>query len=267
MGTAAELDLELALATARYAAQAGGAVVKAAGLGRHEAESKGPGDYVTAVDRQSEEVVVRIVRAAFPDVPILAEEGGGERRPTGWVIDPVDGTTNFSRGFPMVGVSVALLVDGEPAVGCVHAPFLNWTYSAMAGRGAHDENGKRLLLADPEPASAVVTTGFPFKSPERIPRLIGTLERVLYAFEDVRRPGAASLDLAYTATGVFSGYFEMGLKVWDIAAGALLVTEAGGVVTDWEGKQGHLESGDIVAGPPRVHAALLNAISSQSGTH
>ena len=265
MDSAAEVDLDLALATARYAAQAGGGVVRAAGLGRHEAESKGPGDYVTAVDRQSEEVIVRVVRAAFPDLPILAEEGGGERRPTGWVIDPVDGTTNFSRGFHMVGISVALLVDGYPAVGCVHAPFLNWTYSARAGQGAYDERGNRLRLSDPEPASAVVTTGFPFKAPERIPRLIGTLEMVLRKFEDVRRPGAASLDLAYTAAGVFSGYFEMGLKVWDIAAGALLVTEAGGIVTDWEGNQGHLVSGDIVAGPPRVHAALLSAVRSWSG--
>ena len=260
----AEVDLALALATARYAAQAGGSVVRAAGLGVHPTESKGPGDYVTAVDRQSEEVIVRVLRSAFPDLPVLAEEGGGDRRDTGWVVDPIDGTTNFSRGFPMVGVSVALLVDGSPAVGCVHAPFLGWTYTARQGMGTHDQNGRRLLLGDPEPGQALITTGFPFKDPGSIPRLLGALGGVLREFEDVRRPGAASLDLAYTASGVFSGYFELGLKVWDIAAGALLVTEAGGVVSDWEGEQGHLATGDIVAGPPRVHAALLRATRSGS---
>jgi myo-inositol-1(or 4)-monophosphatase len=262
-----EVDLALALATARYAAQAGGSVVRAAGLGVHQTETKGPGDYVTAVDRQSEEVIVRVLRAAFPELPVLAEEGGGDRRDTGWVVDPIDGTTNFSRGFPMVGVSIALLVDGRPAVGCVHAPFLGWTLTARRGRGAYDQSGRRLLLGDPDPRQALITTGFPFKDPGSIPRLLGALETVLREFEDVRRPGAASVDLAYTASGVFSGYFELGLKVWDIAAGALLVTEAGGVVSDWDGEQGHLLSGDIVAGPPRVHAALLRATRSRSGAH
>lgn len=261
----AALDLRLALATARYASQAGGALIRAAGVGFHDTESKGPGDYVTEVDRQSEAVVVRILRAAFPALPVLAEEGGGGDFQTGWVVDPLDGTTNFSRGLPLVGVSVALLVDGRPAVGSVHAPFLGWTYSARVGEGAFDEGGRRLRMDDPEPARAVVSTGFPFKTPEQIHRLIVTLERVLEKVEDGRRTGAASLDLAFTAAGVFDGYFELGLKVWDIAAGALLVTEAGGVVSDWEGAQGQLASGNIVAGSPRVHGALLEAIGSWSG--
>ncbi|MHB1499872.1 MAG: inositol monophosphatase family protein [Candidatus Dormibacteria bacterium] len=264
-GTDPGVDLALALATARYAAQAGGSVVRAAGLGVQKTESKGPGDYVTAVDRQSEEVIIRILQAAFPEMPVLAEERGGPRWATGWVVDPIDGTTNFSRGFPMVGVSVAMLVDGIPEVGCVHAPFLGWTYTARRGMGAHDQDGRRLQMPDPDPKQALITTGFPFKDPARIPRLLATLDRVLHDFEDARRPGAASIDLAYTASGVFSGYFELGLKVWDIAAGALLVTEAGGVVSDWEGQQSHLTSGDIVAGPPLVHAALLRATRSGSG--
>ncbi len=266
-GALPDLDLALALATARYAAQAGGALVRASGLGAHITETKGPGDYVTAVDRQSEEVIVRVLSSAFPELPILAEEGGGERQPTGWVVDPIDGTTNFSRGFPLVGVSVALLVDGQPAVGCVHAPFLGWTYSARRGMGAFDGSGRRLTLGDPSPETSLVTTGFPFKAPERIPRLLAALDGVLDRFEDARRTGAASLDLAFTASGVFDGYFELGLKVWDIAAGALLVTEAGGVVSDWDGAQRHLETGDIVAGSPRVHAALLRATATHSGAH
>ena len=259
------MDLDLALATARYASQAGGAVIKAAGAGPHHAEAKGPGDYVTDVDRASEAVVVRILRASFPDLPVLSEEAGGRDAPTGWVVDPLDGTTNFSRGFPLVGVSVALLVDGTPAVGAVHAPFLGWTYTARRGCGAFDQEGRRLMVADSPPALAVVSTGFPFKEASRLPRLMRTLERVLQTCEDARRPGAASLDLALVASGVFSGFFELGLKVWDIAAGALLVTEAGGVVTDWDGGAGHLRSGDIVAAGPMVHEALLAACAFGSG--
>ncbi len=266
-GASAAVDLRLALATARYASQAGGALIRAAGVGFHDTESKGPGDYVTEVDRQSEAVVVRILRSAFPELPVLAEEGGGEDFSTGWVVDPLDGTTNFSRGLPLVGVSVALLVDGLPAVGSIHAPFLGWTYSARVGEGAFDEHGRRLRMGDPEPGRAVVSTGFPFKTPERIPRLIGTLGRVLKSVEDGRRTGAASLDLAFTAAGVFDGFFELGLKVWDIAAGVLLVTEAGGLVSDWEGGQSQLATGDIVAGSPRVHRALLEATGGGSGSN
>jgi myo-inositol-1(or 4)-monophosphatase len=231
-------------------------------VGFHATESKGPGDYVTAVDRQSEEVVVRILASVFPELPILAEETGGGVPENGWVVDPLDGTTNFSRGFPMVAVSVALLENGQPTVGAVHAPFLGFTFTAAAGEGAHDQDGRRLRLEDTDPRRAVVSTGFPFKSPEQIPRLVGTLERVLGLVEDIRRPGAASLDLAFTASGVFDGYFELGLKIWDIAAGALLVTEAGGVVSDWEGAPGLPYSGNIVAGSARVHRALLSATKS-----
>jgi myo-inositol-1(or 4)-monophosphatase len=260
------VDLDLALATARYSSQAGGAVIRAAGVGPHRAEAKAPGDYVTEVDRASEEVVVRILRASFPDLPVLSEEAGGRSAPTGWVVDPLDGTTNFSRGFPMVGVSVALLVEGIPAVGAVHAPFLGWTYAARRGRGAFDERGRRLGVVDSDPAQAVVSTGFPFKEQRRLPRLLRTLQRVLESCEDARRPGAASLDLALVASGVFSGFFELGLKVWDIAAGTLLVTEAGGIVSDWEGGESHLRTGDIVAAGPRVHAALLAACAVDSGS-
>ncbi len=241
----------------RYAVQAGGAAIKAAGVGPHAVESKGRGDYVTEVDRESERVVVGILRDTFPDLPVLAEEAGGDLLETGWVVDPLDGTTNFSRGFPMVGVSVALLAAGQPVVGAVHAPFLGLTYTAMAGDGAHDQSGERLRVSGREPGQAVVSTGFPFKSPPRVPRLVRTLEAVLGRVEDCRRPGAASLDLALTAAGVFDGFFELGLKVWDIAAGALLVTEAGGLVSDWNGRVGLPPSGDILAGSPRVHQALL----------
>jgi myo-inositol-1(or 4)-monophosphatase len=242
-------------------------VIKAAGVGFHATESKGPGDYVTAVDRESEEVVVGILSSVFPELPILAEETGGPVPSTGWVVDPLDGTTNFSRGFPLVGVSVALLERGEPVVAAVHTPFLGFTYTASAGRGAFDEEGRRLHLADTDPSQAVVSTGFPYKTQRDIPRLVSALERVLWKVEDVRRTGAAAVDLALTAAGVFDGFFELGLKLWDIAAGALLVTEAGGRVSDWEGVEGLPYSGNIVAGSPRVHRALVEATRASSGAH
>ncbi len=234
-------------------------MIKAAGLGFQLTESKGPGDYVTDLDRESESVILGILESVFPELPVLSEERGGELPETGWVVDPLDGTTNFSRGFPLVGVSIALLERGEPVVGAVHAPFLGFTFTATKGEGAFDEGGRRLSIEDLDPARAVVATGFPFKSRPQVPRLIRTLERVLGEVEDVRRPGAAALDLAYTAAGVFNGFFELGLKPWDIAAGTLLVTEAGGLVSDWEGVAGLPRSGNIVAGPPRVHRALLAA--------
>lgn len=249
----------MALATARYAVQAAGEVIRSAGLGFHDAEAKAPGDYVTSVDRESERVVLRILTSVFPQLPILAEEAGGRAPATGWVVDPLDGTTNFSRGFPLVGVSIALLEEGQPVVGAVHAPFLGFTYSAALDEGAFDEQGRRLGMEDVEPAQAVVSTGFPFKNKKEIPHLLGTLGRVLGSFEDVRRPGAAALDLAFTAAGVFNGFFELGLRVWDIAAGVLLVTESGGLVSDWEGVPGLPLSGHVVAGPPKVHQALLAA--------
>ncbi len=258
------LDLKLALATARYAVQAGGEVIRTAGLGAHAAESKGRGDYVTAVDRDSEQVIRRVLTSTFPELPVLGEEGGGQLGSHGWAVDPLDGTTNFSRGFPLVGVSVALLIDGRPEVGAVHAPFLGWTLSGRRGGGAFDQDGRRLRVSDAAFAHAVISTGFPFRAPQRLDRYVGGLHRVLRGAEDVRRPGAASLDLAYTAMGVLDGFFELGLSIWDIAAGALLVEEAGGVVTDWSGGEAHLKSGDIVAAPPAVHAGLLQALAASA---
>lgn len=262
---AASVDLDLALAAAKFAAQAGGALIRTAGIGFQHPEIKGAGDYVTAVDRQSEALVVRILSAAFPGLAVLGEEGGGEEIRTGWVVDPLDGTTNFIRGLPLVGVSIALLVEGLPVVGSVHAPFLGWTYSAQVGKGAFDERGQCLRVRQGEPRRAVVSTGFPFKTKERMARQLRALGLALQSVEDGRGTGAASLDLALTAAGVFDGYFELGLRVWDLAAGALLVTEAGGVVSDWEGGQTQLETGDIVAGAAQVHAALLAATNIDSG--
>jgi myo-inositol-1(or 4)-monophosphatase len=245
------------------AASAAALVVRAhAGAGPLTAEVKSPGDYVTEVDRAAEQAAIGVLRAGAPDISILAEESGGLRAERMWVVDPIDGTTNFVRGFPVVGVSVALVEDGRPVVGAVNAPLLGASWSAAAGRGATDHRGRRLSVST-HPGAGIVATGFPFRRKERLPRYFGVFERALTRFEDLRRAGAASLDLAYVAAGVFDGFFELGLGIWDIAAGALLVREAGGVVTDWAGNaDAAFVSGDILAGTPAWHEAMLEIVAA-----
>jgi myo-inositol-1(or 4)-monophosphatase len=198
--------------------------------------------------------------AAFPEIPFFGEEGGGDRAALGWLCDPLDGTANFLHGFPAVGVSVALVRDGVPIVGVVHAPLLGDTYVATEGGGTF-RDGARLAVGRREPARAIVATGFPFRLKDRVEGYLGAFRNAFLAFEDLRRAGAACLDLAWTAAGVFDGYFELGLGPWDVAAGALLVREAGGVVTDWRGDdRAWLASGDILAAPPRVHERLRDLV-------
>ncbi len=245
------------LAVALEAARAGAAVLAALPLARRRAQSKAAGDYVTEFDRASEAAIVGVLQRRAPGIAVLAEEVGGERAGTMWAVDPLDGTTNFSRGLPLVGVSVALLRDGVPEVGVVIGPWLGLEFAAQRGRGA-TLNGERLpRLGRGDPARAVVATGFPFRRRERMARYRPLLDGALLRFEDLRRPGAAALDLAWTAAASFDGFFELGLGTWDVAAGAALVLEVGGRVTDWAGGQRWLESGDVLAAAPAVHEALL----------
>ena len=248
------------LDVAREAAAAAAEAVRAGMAEAANVETKAEGDYVTAVDHAAEQAAVAVLRRRDPETPVVGEEGGGQlEAPRHWLVDPLDGTTNFLRRFPIVGVSVALVEEGLPVVGVVEAPLLATRWAALAGGGAFDADGRR--LSSPRlPGSGVVATGFPFRrKAEQLPRYLPVMEEALRRFEDLRRAGAASLDLAYTASGVWDGFFELGLGPWDIAAGMLLLTEAGGVVTDWRGDpRGALQSGDIVAGTPRAHELLLD---------
>ena len=223
------------------------------------AEAKGAGDYVTEVDRASEQAIRKVLGQGTPDIPVLGEEAGGPGGRRSWVVDPLDGTTNYLHGFPIVGVSVALVEDGRPTVGVVHAPFLDQTFLAARGLGAWVRTGGRAVEArvSRRPVEqGVVGTGFPFRRKDILPRYLAAFEACLERFEDLRRPGAAALDLAWVAAGAFEGFFELGLAPWDVAAGALLIEEAGGVVSDWEGGPNYL-GGDVLAGSPSIHAALL----------
>ncbi len=251
-------ELAIAAATA-----AGRLVARAhAHPGALTAEVKSPGDYVTEVDRAAEQAAISVLREGAPDIAILAEESGGTRHDRMWVIDPVDGTTNFLRGFPVVGVSIALVEDGRPVVGAVNAPLLGEAWSAAEGQGASDREGRPLSVST-HAGAGVVATGFPFRRKDRLPGYLRVMTAALQRFEDLRRAGAASLDLAYVGAGVFDGYFELGLGLWDIAAGALIVREAGGVVTDWRGDPDAVfVSGDILAGTPSWHEVMREIVAA-----
>ncbi|MGZ8652269.1 MAG: inositol monophosphatase family protein [Actinomycetota bacterium] len=247
------------LSVASEAARVGGSTILAAGR-THEGVEKGAGDYVTAVDGASEQAIAGFLSRATPDIPLVGEERGGTTTDRYWLVDPLDGTTNFLHGFPIVAVSVALVEDGRPTVGVVHAPFLRETYAAAEGVGATveraDGTSERLAVGRRPVERSVVGTGFPFRRKEVLPRYLRAMVAALERFEDLRRPGAAALDLAWVAAGVFDGFFELALGPWDVAAGVVLIQEAGGTVTDWAGSPDVL-SGDILAGPPVVHAELL----------
>jgi myo-inositol-1(or 4)-monophosphatase len=263
--TLTDRDLDRLLAVARAAVDAGTSIVRD-GFGRaHTVASKGPGDWVSETDTASERAVRETLLVSAPDIPVFGEEEGGERGDIGWFVDPLDGTANFVHGFPVVGVSVGLVAAGEPVVGVVAAPMLGDVYSARRGGGTY-WNGEPVGVSDRLPDDAIVATGFPFRAKrEKLDEYLPVFERALRRFEDLRRAGAASLDLSWTASGVLDGYFEQRLGTWDVAAGGLIVREAGGVVTDWRGdERAWLVSGDVVAGPPAVHAELLALIAASS---
>ena len=249
------------LDVARRAATLGAGVVRASYRTKRagDASAKGrPGDWVTDVDLASESAIRALLETETPAIPVVGEETGGIGTDRYWLVDPLDGTTNFMHGFPAVGVSIALIESGEPVTGAVAAPLLGETYWASAGSGAWADRGsgpERLSVSSLPAERAVVATGFPFRRPDLLPGYLRTMEGALRHFEDLRRPGSASLDLAWVAAGVFDGFFELALVGWDVAAGGL-IREAGGIVTDWAGGPGWL-TGDILAGPPAVHAVLV----------
>jgi myo-inositol-1(or 4)-monophosphatase len=246
-------DLERYREVAARAAGAAGRVILESPTPR--AELKGRADYVTEVDRAAEEVARAVLARETPGISVVGEELGGRREAEYWLVDPLDGTVNFLHRFPIVAVSVALVVGGRPVAGAVHGPYLETTFTAARGQGA-EQDGAPLRVSDAAPEEAVVGTGFPFRFKERLPEYLPVFLPALERFEDLRRPGAVALDLAWVASGVFEGFFELALSPWDVAAGALLIEEAGGVVTDWAGDGDYL-SGDILAGNAEVHAALL----------
>lgn len=245
------------------AAQAGGKVL----LGHFRRldpatiTEKTKNDVVSIADREAEAAIRAELDFRFPQYGFLGEEGGAsgdvERR---WIVDPLDGTLNFVQGFPHWCVSVALWDADGAVVGCILDPLRNDTFLAVRGLGA-TWNGQPMRVSQQAGLDgAFLATGFAFQLGERWPMFNAALGRVFPRAKGIRRAGSAALDLAHVACGIFDGYFELGLKPWDIAAGALLVQESGGVITDWEGGQGWFESGNLVVGTPSVARDLLGSL-------
>jgi myo-inositol-1(or 4)-monophosphatase len=251
-----ELDLAELLVVADRAARAGGEIVQSHFRRARDVREKAPGDWVSDADIASETAICAVLERET-GLPVHGEEAGGEESDTGWLVDPLDGTANFVHGFDAVGVSIGLIEDGVPVAGVVHAPLLNRTFRGAQGLGAFRDDHRIHVSARP-PLRAIVATGFPFRRKELLPEYEPAFAAALRTFEDLRRAGAASLDLCWSAEGVFDGFFELRLGPWDVAAGAIILREAGGIVTDWTGDdRAWLRSGNILAAPPAVHAALL----------
>ena len=224
---------------------------------------KGPNEFVTQVDQAAEAVIIETIREYYPDHSILAEESGavGENDYQ-WIIDPLDGTTNYVHGFPVFSVSIAVANRGEIEHGVVYDPLRQEIFSASRGQGAQLD-GRRIRVSKRTTIQqSLVATGFPYRANLKyLDRYLEMLRVVMLESAGVRRPGSAALDLCYVAAGRVDAFFEFGLSKWDIAAGALMIREAGGRISDFHGNDGYLESGNIVAGNPKTYAALSKLLS------
>lgn len=219
-------------------------------------------DFVSEVDRQAEREIIKILKRAYPDHTILAEESGLQQTDSEftWIIDPLDGTTNYLHGFPHYAVSIALKRQQVLDQAVIYDPLKNELFTATKGAGAQLDNHRIRVSPRAKLDGALLGTGFPFRMKQHLDTY---LEMFRVLFEDaagVRRAGSAALDLAYVASGRLDGFWEMGLSPWDMAAGVLLIKEAGGLVCDFNGRQDYLDSGHIVAGTPRVCAAIQRKI-------
>ena len=228
-------------------------------------EVKARNDYVTEVDREAESLIIEELLKAFPSHGIVAEESGviegkDEYR---WIIDPLDGTTNYLHGFPHYAVSIACEHRGRLTHGAIYDPIKQELFAASRGDGA-TLNNRRIRVGNLKTIEgALIATGFPFKDPDKLDEFLKLFSAFFIPASDIRRAGSASLDMAYVAAGRLDGYWESGLNAWDLAAGALIVREAGGLVTDYSGDGNFLENGQIVVGNSRIIADMLRTIQQQ----
>lgn len=222
-------------------------------------ESKGNNDFVTLIDKEAEQAIINKIQQSYPEHSFIGEEGGkveGDPDFT-WIIDPLDGTTNFIKGIPHFAVSIALLHKGRLDQAVVFDPIRGELFTASRGAGAQ-LNGYRIRATKPRDLSnTVLATALPFKQREQLPVYLESMQNIFAECGDIRRCGSAALDMAYVAAGRYDGYWERGVKAWDIAAGELLVRESGGLVTDFNGGNDPMHKGEIVAGSPKIVQALV----------
>jgi myo-inositol-1(or 4)-monophosphatase len=224
--------------------------------------SKERNDYVSEADRQAEAEIIAVIRKAYPGHSVLAEESGQHSGADEfqWIIDPLDGTTNFLHGFPQFAVSIGLRHRGRLDQAVVYDPLRQELFTASRGSGAYLDNRRIRVSRQTGLSGALLGTGFPFKDQQHLDTYLNMFRTLIIKTAGVRRPGSAALDLAYVASGRLDGFWELGLSPWDMAAGVLLIHEAGGLVGDLAGGHSYLESGNIVAATPKLFAALLREI-------
>ncbi len=248
----------------RAARNAGNIIVKAyEQLDSVEVELKGSNDFVTSVDREAERAIINTLRKSYPDHSIIAEESGelaGKDSDYQWIIDPLDGTTNFIKGIPHFSISIALRVKGKTEQAVVFDPIRNELFTATRGNGAQ-LNGYRLRTGKAKDLNGtLLATGFPFKQKHQLETYLAIFSDFFADVADMRRSGSAALDLCYVAAGRIDGFWELGLKPWDIAAGELIAKESGAITTDFVGDHNYMQSGNILAGNPKVVKAMLTKI-------
>jgi myo-inositol-1(or 4)-monophosphatase len=247
----------------KAARRAGDIIVRASdNIEKIKIQQKSTNDFVSEVDRAAESAIIESIQKVYPDHAFLAEESGvtGDSDYV-WIIDPLDGTTNFLHGFPVYAVSIALAFKGQIQQAVVYDPNRNDLFTATRGGGAY-LNEKRIRVSKREKLlDCLIGTGFPFQMGTDIDTYTEMFKALTLKTAGIRRPGAAALDLAYLAAGRIDGFWEMGLKPWDMAAGVLLITEAGGLVGDFSGEQDFLESGRIVTGNPKIFAQMLKVLA------
>jgi len=252
------------------AARAAGAIINRAALDVEAVRisQKQVNDFVTEVDHASEAAIIETLLTAYPDHGILAEESGSQHgNPNAdhiWIIDPLDGTTNFIHGFPVYCVSIALQVRGRIEQAVVYDPSRNDLFTATRGRGAFLNDRRIRVSKRTQLKECLISTGFPFRPGDNFNHYLLMMGDVMQKTAGLRRPGSAALDLAYVAAGFTEAFFETGLSPWDVAAGSLLVTEAGGLVGNFTGESDFLEQREMLAGTPRIYGQLVPILHKYS---
>ncbi len=262
-----QASLHPMLNVAIKAARAAGSIINRASLDLDilKINSKSPNDFVTEVDQAAEQLIIETLLQAYPDHGILAEESGREHgnktSEFQWIIDPLDGTTNFIHGFPVYAVSIALAHRGVVQQAVVYDPTRNDLFYATRGRGAYLNDRRLRVSRRTRMSDALIGTGFPFRRGDNFKRYLKMFEAVMQECAGLRRPGAAALDLCYVAAGYYDAFFETGLNPWDVAAGSLIITEAGGLVGNFTGEADFLHQREVVAGNPRIYGQLVQILA------
>ncbi|MBA2654931.1 MAG: inositol monophosphatase [Gammaproteobacteria bacterium] len=259
--------LNIAIAAARNASRV---IVRSIGrLDAHQISEKDKNDFVTEVDKAAEKEIIQTLKKTYPDHKFIAEESGVQEgnEDFTWIIDPLDGTTNFIHGIPHFAISIAFQYKGKMEHGVIYDPIRNELFVASRGEGARLNDRRIRVSSNIKIERSLLGTGFPFKNLHHIPLYMKIFEHILPQVSGIRRAGSAALDLAYVAAGRFDGFWELGLQQWDMAAGVLMIKEAGGLVCDFSGEENYLSQGDLIAGNPKVFKGLLQMIHPIAQTY